>query len=111
ARRHLPGQVDLVLDRERDAEQRRVLAGPAARVGLIGLRDRPLRVDGRERVELAVERGDALQRELHELARRDVAGRQGLRLTGHAGPRELFVAGHGPTLLRLSGARGWSGSR
>ena len=70
---HLAGDVHVVLDRDRDAEQRPRVAALGARVGLVGLRQRALVEGDAVGVELAGRAVDAVQVELGELARRHLA--------------------------------------
>ena len=58
---HLAGDVDFVLDRDRHAEQRPLLAGLQPRLGLLGFEQRPLGEDLAEGVQLRVEALDPLQ--------------------------------------------------
>ena len=53
--RRLAGDVGVVLDRDRDAEQRALLAGAAAGVGLVGLGERALGEDDAVGVELRID--------------------------------------------------------
>ena len=89
AGRDLAGDVRVVLDRHRHAEQRPPIAGAAARVGLVGLGQRAVGEHDAEGVELAGRPPDALQRRLDELARRDLAGGHQARLLGGAGEAEV----------------------
>ena len=66
----LAGDRAVVLDRDRHARERALVAG----ADLVGRRERVLGEDVDERVELGVERVDAVQRGLHELARGQLAG-------------------------------------
>ena len=68
-----PATSVVVLDRDRHAEQRPLVAGAAARVGLVGLGERALGDDHAEGVQLGVEPLDPLQVELDQLARGDLA--------------------------------------
>ena len=70
-RRHLAGDVEFVLDRDRHAQQR-ALAVPRAApsVGLVGFQSRPLREHDPEGVQLGVVALDPLQVDVHQLARR-----------------------------------------
>ena len=74
ARGHLAGDVDVVLDRDRHAQQRALAAGRAARVGLVGFQQRALGEHDPEGVQQRVVARDALEVELDELARGDLAG-------------------------------------
>ena len=75
----LAGDVGVVLDRDRDAEQRARVAAAAAAVGLVGLDQRALGEDDAEGVERGVEAGDALEVRLGQLARGELAGRRSAR--------------------------------
>jgi hypothetical protein len=84
--RDLSRRVLRVLDRHGDAQQRPLLARAAAGVGLVGVRQRALGHDDPEGVQLWLEQLDSLEVELDQLARRDLAGANQLRLPGD--PRE-----------------------
>ena len=101
--RRLAGDVDVVLDHDGHAEQRRGLAGVEAALGLRRLGARGLRAHAAEGVELRVEALDALQAVLDELAGGRVAGAEsvGLRGQGREGGGAVG-GGHGATV----GARG-----
>ena len=88
-RRDLAGDVGVVLDRHRHAEQRAPIAGAAARIGLVGLHQGAVGEHHAEGVELGVRLPDALERRLDELARRDLAGGHQARLLGGAGEAEV----------------------
>ena len=94
-RRHVARHVDVVLDRERHAEERALVPRFQARRGLVGLREGALAVDGAERVELRVEARDAPQVELHEVARRELPAADELGLAGDRGEGEGVVHGTG----------------
>jgi hypothetical protein len=81
----LAGHVDVVLDRDRHAEQRAPVTGPAARVGLIGFDQGPLGEHDTEGVHTAVDPGDAVEGGLRDLARRDLARGDQLGLASGAG--------------------------
>ena len=91
-RRHLAGHVELVLDRDRHAQQR-ALGGRryqlALGVGLIGLQPRALLEHDPERVQLWVEALDPLQVEVDQLARGDLARGDQLGLPGDPGVGEV----------------------
>ena len=87
--RDLAGDVGVVLDRHRHAEQRPPIARAAARVGLVGLGQGAVGEHHAEGVELGVRLPDALERRLDELARRDLAGGHQARLLGGAGEAEV----------------------
>ena len=97
----LSGDVELVLDRDRDAQQRRRLAGVQSRLGVLGLRQRLLAEHDPERVQSRVEPLDPLEVELHQLARRDLARAQQLGLPRGPGKRQVLPARR----LRCAGAR------
>ena len=90
-RRQLAGDVDVVLDRDRHAQQRaRVAAGAAARVGLVGFQPRALGEHDAERVQRAASSArDPLEVQLDELARGDLAGGDQLGLAGDSGVGEI----------------------
>jgi hypothetical protein len=67
-RRHLGGQVGVVLDSDRHAEQRSRVAGAPAGVGLVGLGQRALGQDDAERVDPPVDARDLVERGLDDLA-------------------------------------------
>ena len=72
----LAGDVGVVLDHHRHAEQRALVARAAAAGGLVGLGERALGEHDAERVELRVDPRHPLEVELDQLARRDLAGAQ-----------------------------------
>ena len=92
AARDLAGDVDLVLDRDRHAEQRRVLAGAAAAVGGVGLGERALGVHGAERVELA-DRSAAIRRSASSTSSRadDLAAPHEVGLRRDTGEGDVHV--------------------
>ena len=65
------------------------VARAAARVGLVGLGQRAVGEDHAEGVDLGIGLPDAVERRLHELARRDLAGGHEARLLGGAGVAEV----------------------
>ena len=69
-RRQFAGDVHVVLDRDRHAEQRRRPALAQAGLRGLGLGERALGAYGAERVDRRIQAGDALEAELDELARR-----------------------------------------
>ena len=69
----LAGDVRVVLDRDGHPQQRPLLAGAAARVGLVGLGERALGEDDAVGVERRIDAGDALERCLDDLAGRDLS--------------------------------------
>ena len=87
--RDLPGDVDVVLDRDGHPEQRALVAGAAAGVGLVGLDPRALGEHDRERVDARLERLDAREGRVDELAGRDVARGDEAGLLGGAGETEV----------------------
>jgi len=64
----LAGNVDVVLDRYRHAQQRALAAGAATRVGLVGLQAHALGEDHAKGVQLSVEPGDPIEVDVDELA-------------------------------------------
>ena len=99
-RRRGARDVDVLLDRERDAVQR---AGALGRgVGRIGRRARLVGQHEHDRVEVGVDGLDALEVRIDDLARGDLArGDQFGQLSGTATPQLL---GHDPRLLLLGNA-------
>ena len=86
----LAGDVGVVLDRHRHAEQRPPIARPAARVGLVGLgQARGAASTTRNALSCGIDLPDALERRLDQLARRDLAGGHQARLLGGAGEAEV----------------------
>ena len=75
-------------------KQRPLVTGATASVGLLRVHERALVHDLAERVQLRVEPLDPLEVEDHELARRDLAAADQLRLAGHSCEGK-FVAVHG----------------
>ena len=103
-----------VLDRDRDAVQRRgELPGRAARVGGRGRGERALGVDVQEGVDGAVDRGDAVQVRLGQLDAGGLAGGEGVGQVGGAALRVRAVltarppgsAGPGTAAARRPGRR------
>ncbi len=93
---HLPLDVHVVLDGDRDAEQRAGLARPQALQRSVGLGQRGLGAHGDERVQLWVQALDAPQVALDQVARGDRAGAQQLALAGDAGEGEVRAGRGGP---------------
>ena len=91
-RGHLALDVRVVLDGDRDAEQRPVVPALAPRVGLVGLGQRALGEDDAEGVEDRVVPRDAVEAELRELARGDLAAADEVGLGSGSG--EGDVVGH-----------------
>ena len=83
-RRHLAGDVDVVLDGDRHPQQRPLVAAAAARVGLVGLQPRALGEDDTEGVRGRVQARDPLEVELHQLARGDLPGARSARPGGRS---------------------------
>ncbi len=81
-----PGDVDVVLDRNRDALKRTLPAGATACVGLVGFQQSTLGEHDPKCVQLTVEALDPAQVELDQLARGDLPGGDQLSLVGD--PRE-----------------------
>ena len=98
----LAGDVGVVLDRDRDAEQRALVAAAAAAVGLVGLDQRALGEHDAEGVERGVEPRDALEARLGQLARGELAGGDQLRLAREPGVDGVGGHGHGG-----AGYRSW----
>ena len=86
---HLAGDVAVVLDRDRDAQQRPGIARPGARVGLVGLGQRALVEGDAIGVERRVEPPDPLQVQLGQLARGDLAAADHGDLAGGSGEGEV----------------------
>src|SRR5207245_9726643 len=87
--RQLAGDVDVVLQRDRDAEQRTITVASAAGVGLIRLGKRTLRHHDAIGVQLRVQALDALQVELDELARAHLTLANELGLACEAGESQI----------------------
>src|SRR6185503_16609308 len=81
--------------RDGDAQQRRVVAGRAAAIRLVGLLHRALGEDGAEGVELGVQRLDARECQLGELARRGIAPAHELDLSHYPCESSLGVEHRG----------------
>ncbi len=94
---HLAADVLGVLDGDRDAQQRPVVARAAAGVGLRGVHQRPLVEHRAEGVQLGVEPPDAVEVQLDQLARGNLPAPDHLRLPARAGEGEV-VALHGGNL-------------
>ena len=90
----LAGDVDVVLHGDGHAEQWARLAGPQALERRVGLGQRRLGADRHEGVELRIEALDALDVELDQLARRDLARPEQLGQAGDAREGEI-AAGRG----------------
>ena len=76
-RRRPAGDVEALLDRDRDAVERATRLAPrAARVGRLGLRLRLLPEDLRERVDAALDGVDAVEVRAEDLARGHFASRE-----------------------------------
>ena len=88
---HLAGDVDFVLDRDRHAEQRPLLAGLQPRLGLLGFEQRPLGEDLAEGVQVRVVALDPDQVHVDELGRRDLARADHLRLARGAREGDRLV--------------------
>jgi len=89
---HLALHRQVVLDRDRDAEQRQILPQADPGRGALGLHPRAIGTDDAERVELRIDPRDAVEHELDERDGIDVAGADELRLPRRA--REGEVVGH-----------------
>ena len=89
--RDLARHVLDVLHGDRDAQERPVVAGPLAPVGLLSVDERPLRHHRPERVQLRVEPLDPLEIELDQLTRRHLAVADQLRLASHTGKCKLIA--------------------
>ena len=81
----LSSHVLRVLDRDRNAEQRPIVAGAASPVGLPGVDQGPLAHHAAKGVELGLEALNPRQVELDQLARRHLATPDHLRLMSGAG--------------------------
>ena len=84
-----PATSHVVLDRERDAEQRPRVARLGAPVGLVGLGQRALGEHDAVGVELRVEPRDPLEVQLGQLARRDLAAADHGGLADGSGEGEI----------------------
>ena len=82
--RDLAGHVLRVLHRDRDSEERPVVAGAAPRVGLVGVRERASGHHDPVRVQSWVEAPDAVEVQLHQLACGDLALPHHPRESDHA---------------------------
>ena len=91
----LAGDRRVVLDRDRDSEQR--LGGARGELlgGRVGLLPGALREHDAKGVQLGVERRDALQRDVDELARGDVALADQLGLARHPGEGQFAALAGG----------------
>lgn len=78
---HLPGEIDLVLDRHGHPQQRRVLARRPAPVGPVGVLAGAVGVHGAERVQVRIEDVDTRKRQLDQPTRGHLTPPQQLRLT------------------------------
>ncbi len=94
-RRGLPLDVGVVLDRQRDAEQRARVAAAPARVGLGGLGERHLVRHHPEGVEHRVVRGDPVEEQLGELAGADLAAVEHGGVRGESGECDIGHGGRG----------------
>ena len=88
-RGQLARHVDVVLHRDRHAEQRALAAGCAPRVRLTGFQARALGEDDAERVQVSVVAFDPAEVDLDELRGGDLTRRDQLRLTCDSGVGEL----------------------
>ena len=88
--RYLAGHVLHVLDRDRHAQERPLVTGATAPVGLLRVHERALVHDVSERVQLRVEALDPLEVEDHELARGHIAAADQLRLAGDSCEGEVI---------------------
>jgi hypothetical protein len=107
--RQLAGHVDVVLHGDRDAEQRPLSVAAAARVGLVGLGQRALGHHDAIGVQLRVDAVDALQVELHELTRGDVARADEFRLSRESGEGKIELVHARHPIGRLQGLSPWTG--
>ena len=91
--RHLARVVDVVLDRDRHPQQRRLIAGgePLLRAFRVGTRT--LGEHDPVRVQLRLDPRDALQVELDQLGGRDIPGADHVREPGRAGEGQLVRGG------------------
>ena len=101
----LPRHVVVVLHRDRDPEQRRVVPGGPAPLRLLRLSARPLREHHPKGVQARFQAFDSLQVQLDELARGDLPGANELGLPGYPGEGDVRLR-HGGHSIRA----GWSGS-
>jgi hypothetical protein len=92
----LARHVDVVLHRDRHAEQRPLAAGADAPLGLARLGPGAVGGDGAECVQLRVDPLDAVEVDVHELERRDLAVAHELGLPGDACVCEVGRV-HGPS--------------
>src|SRR5262249_8849896 len=98
----LAGDVDLVLDGDRDAYQRQKVAPGYPSVGFVRLLKRPLAIHGGKRVELGVDLLDPAERHLDELPRGDSTTPHQLDLAGQARECDIVI-GHASILEALDG--------
>ena len=96
---HLPLHVLVVLDRDRDPEQRRIVPGGTAPLCLLRLSARPLREHHPKGVEARVQALDSLQVQVDELARGDLPGVHELGLPGYPGEGDVRLR-HGGHSIR-----------
>src|SRR5829696_2833389 len=90
-RGHLTGVIDVVLDRDRYAEQRGIVALGQPLLGALGVGARALREDDAVGVQLWFHRRDPPEVELDELARRDLLGANHLRNPSRAGVGDVIA--------------------
>ena len=102
--RDLACDVDVVLDRDRHAQQRPRLPRPPPGICLIGLQARALREYDPERVQERVKALDAREVEVEQLPCGELAGGDQLRLAGDPGVSELGGI-HRRANLRQNAAR------
>ena len=95
----LAGDVDVVLDRDRDAEQRALVAAAAAAVGLVGLGERALGEHDAEGVERRVEARDALEVRARPARATRPRRRRSARPGGRAPAKARSVAVHAARTL------------
>ncbi len=98
----LAGDVDLILDGDRDAEQRRKIALSHPSIDFVRLLERPLAIHRGEGVELAVEPIDPAKRHLNKLPRGDGTAANQLDLARQARERHILT-GHSPILKAPDG--------
>ena len=91
------GDVELLFDGHRHTEQRAALAPRQSRVGGIGRRPRPVEIADDDRIDLFIERLDPGNREIEQLARRDLSRRERSDevTSGAVGRSDRFIEGGG----------------
>jgi hypothetical protein len=87
--RRFAGEIVVVLERHRDAEQRTLVPAPQPRLRLLGFGQGPLREHHAEAVQQRVEPVDPIKRRLNELGRRDLPRTHQLGLPDGVGEGEV----------------------